>query len=103
MPGIIDAHAHVGGESSGLSPTTSWPFARQPRVWRDDVHDPSNDTETDVHERRDDRRRRSWDRGSFRPGRSCTARRRRFKAVIEYYEDALCHLRRMKAVGAVSA
>ena len=46
MPGIIDVHAHVGGESSGLLAQSSWPLAANLAFGVTTSHDPSNDTET---------------------------------------------------------
>ena len=46
MPGIIDVHGHLGGESSGLIAQSSWPLAANLAFGVTTSHDPSNDTET---------------------------------------------------------
>ena len=46
MPGIIDVHGHLGGESSGLIAQTSWPLAANLAFGVTTSHDPSNDSET---------------------------------------------------------
>ena len=46
MPGIIDVHGHLGGESSGLIGQTSWPLAANLAFGVTTSHDPSNDSET---------------------------------------------------------
>ena len=46
MPGIIDVHAHLGGESSGLLAQANWPLAANLAFGVTTSHDPSNDTET---------------------------------------------------------
>ena len=46
MPGMIDVHGHVGGESNGLISESSWPLAANVAFGVTTSHDPSNDTET---------------------------------------------------------
>ena len=46
IPGLIDVHAHVGSESSGLLAESSWPLAANVAFGVTTSHDPSNDTET---------------------------------------------------------
>ena len=37
MPGIVDAHAHLGGPGDGLIPQANWPLDGEPRVRRHDL------------------------------------------------------------------
>ena len=46
IPGLVDVHAHVGGESSGLLAESSWPLAANVAFGVTTSHDPSNDTVT---------------------------------------------------------
>jgi imidazolonepropionase-like amidohydrolase len=46
MPGIIDVHAHVGGESTGLLAQNNWPLLANLAFGVTTSHDPSSDTET---------------------------------------------------------
>ena len=46
MPGLIDVHAHVGGENDGLLAEASWPLVANLAYGVTTSHDPSNDTET---------------------------------------------------------
>ena len=102
MPGIIDVHAHVGGEGDGILAQSSWPLLANLAFGVTTSHDPSNDTETvfanaelirtgqkigpaPVFDRHDPLRRRDAVQGDDR-----------------IYDDALSHLRRQKAAGAFS-
>src|SRR5690606_38570029 len=46
IPGLVDVHAHLGGESSGLLAQASWPLAANLAFGVTTSHDPSNDTVT---------------------------------------------------------
>ena len=102
MPGLIDAHAHFGGENDGLLAQTSWPLLANLAFGVTTSHDPSNDTETVFS---NSELVRSG--GKLGPRLSSTGTilygaEAPFTAVIENYEDALSHLRRLKASGAFS-
>ncbi len=67
------------------------------------IHDPSNDTGRGLRGRRARPRRPDpRARASSRPGRSSTAPPATSRPTIDSLEDAVAHLRRMKAVGAIS-
>lgn len=100
IPGIIDAHAHVGGERDGLLAQTSWPLVANLAFGVTTSHDPSNDTETVFTNAELIRAGRKLGPRLFSTGTILYGAETPFKAVIESYDDALSHLRRMKAAGA---
>ena len=102
MPGIIDVHGHVGGESSGLLAQSSWPLAANIAFGVTTSHDPSNDTETVFTNAELIRVGAKLGPRLFSTGTILYGAETPFKAVVETYEDALSHVRRQKAVGAVS-
>jgi imidazolonepropionase-like amidohydrolase/Tol biopolymer transport system component len=102
MPGIIDVHAHVGGESSGLLAQASWPLAANLAFGVTTSHDPSNDTVTVFTNAEMVRAGLKLGPRLFSTGTILYGAETPFKAVVETYEDALSHLRRQKAAGAIS-
>jgi imidazolonepropionase-like amidohydrolase len=102
MPGIIDAHAHVGTGSSGIAPKNNWAFLANLAFGVTTMHDPSNNTEmifstSESIKDGDILGPRIFSSGTFLYGAEGG-----IKAITTSYEDALSHLRRMKAVGAFS-
>jgi imidazolonepropionase-like amidohydrolase/Tol biopolymer transport system component len=102
MPGIVDVHAHLGGESSGLIGQTSWPFAANLAFGVTTSHDPSNDSETVFTNAELVRAGAKLGPRVFSTGTILYGAETPFKAVVENYEDALSHVRRQKALGAIS-
>jgi imidazolonepropionase-like amidohydrolase/Tol biopolymer transport system component len=102
MPGIIDVHAHLGGESSGLLAQSSWTLAANLAFGVTTSHDPSNDTETVFTNAELIRSGAKLGPRLFSTGTILYGAETPFKAVVESYEDALSHLRRQKAAGAFS-
>ncbi|HXG57260.1 MAG TPA: amidohydrolase family protein, partial [Vicinamibacterales bacterium] len=102
MPGIVDAHAHVGGEGDGLLAESSWPLAANLAFGVTTSHDPSNDTVTVFTNAELVRSGAKLGPRLFSTGTILYGAETPFKAVIESYEDALSHLRRQKAAGAIS-
>ena len=102
MPGIIDVHGHLGGESNGLLAQSSWPLAANVAFGVTTSHDPSNDTETVFTNSELIRSGAKLGPRLFSTGTILYGAETPFKAVVESYEDALSHLRRQKAVGAFS-
>jgi imidazolonepropionase-like amidohydrolase len=102
MPGIVDVHAHLGGESSGLIGQSSWPLAANLAFGVTTSHDPSNDTETVFTNAELLRSGAKLGPRLFSTGTILYGAETPFKAVVENYDDALSHLRRLKAVGAFS-
>ena len=102
MPGLIDVHAHLGGESNGLVSQSSWPLAANVAFGVTTSHDPSNDTETVFTNAELIRTGAKLGPRLFSTGTILYGAETPFKAVVETYDDALSHLRRLKAVGAFS-
>ncbi|HEX6133474.1 MAG TPA: amidohydrolase family protein [Longimicrobiales bacterium] len=102
MPGIVDVHAHVGTGSSGITPRSHWPFLANLAFGVTTMHDPSNNTEmvfsaAELIRAGEITAPRLFSTGTILYGAEGGA-----KAITTSYEDALGHLRRMKAVGAFS-
>jgi Tol biopolymer transport system component/imidazolonepropionase-like amidohydrolase len=102
IPGIIDAHAHVGGESNGILAETSWPLAANLAFGVTTSHDPSNDTETVFTNSEMIRAGMKLGPRLFSTGTVLYGAETAFKAVVDSYDDALMHMRRLKAAGAFS-
>jgi imidazolonepropionase-like amidohydrolase/Tol biopolymer transport system component len=102
MPGIIDVHGHLGGESSGLLAQSSWALAANLAFGVTTSHDPSNDSETVFTNAELVRAGAKLGPRVFSTGTILYGAETPFKAVVENYEDALSHVRRQKALGAIS-
>ena len=102
IPGIVDVHAHVGGEGSGLLAESNWPLMANLAFGVTTSHDPSNDSETVFTNAELIRAGEKLGPRLFSTGTILYGAETPFKAVIESYDDALSHLRRQKAMGAFS-
>ena len=102
MPGIIDVHGHLGGESSGLLAQTSWPLAANLAFGVTTSHDPSNDSETVFTNAELVRAGQKIGPRVFSTGTVLYGAETPFKAVVDGYDDALSHVRRQQAMGAIS-
>ena len=102
MPGIIDVHAHVGGEGNGIVGQSAWPFLANLAFGVTTSHDPSNNTETVFTNSELIRSGAKLGPRLYSTGTILYGAETPFKAVVESYDDALSHLRRQKAVGAFS-
>jgi imidazolonepropionase-like amidohydrolase/Tol biopolymer transport system component len=102
MPGLIDGHAHVGSAGGGLTAETDWPYYANLAFGVTAAHDPSNSNEmifTDAEMVRAGLKvgPRIFSTGEILYGAVTPSR-----SMVKSYEDALRHVRRQKAVGAVS-
>jgi len=102
MPGIVDAHAHVGGEGDGILAQASWPLEANLAFGVTTSHDPSNDTETVFSNAELIRAGAKLGPRLFSTGTILYGAETPFKAVVASYDDALSALRRQKAFGAFS-
>jgi Tol biopolymer transport system component/imidazolonepropionase-like amidohydrolase len=102
IPGLVDVHAHVGGESGGLLAQASWPLLANLAFGVTTMHDPSNATETVFANSEMLRAGRKLGPRLFSTGTILYGAETPSKAVVETPEDARAHLARMKAVGAFS-
>jgi imidazolonepropionase-like amidohydrolase/Tol biopolymer transport system component len=102
IPGLIDVHAHVGGESAGLLAQNNWSFLANLAFGVTTAHDPSSDTETIFSNSELIRSGRKLGPRLFSTGTILYAAESAARAEVNTLEDALSHLRRMRAVGAFS-
>jgi len=102
MPGFVDAHAHAGHFSSGPSPQQYWPYYANLAYGVTTMHDPSANTafvfsQSEMVKSGAMVGPRVYSTGTILYGADGD-----FKAVVNSLEDARSHIRRMKAVGAIS-
>ena len=102
MPGIVDAHAHIGAFRYGLTPEKHWPLYANLAFGVTTVHDPSALSETifsmaEMVKAGEMVGPRIYSTGVILYGADGD-----FKAVINNLEDARSALRRTKAFGATS-
>jgi len=102
MPGMIDAHAHVGAEGDGIPARQSWPLLANLAFGVTTLHDPSNDLEMVFANGEMIRAGLKLGPRLFSTGRILYGAETDFKAPVGSYEDALSHVRRLKAIGAPS-
>ncbi len=103
MPGIVDVHYH-GAQTAGggVTPQNNWYHAATLAYGITAIHDPSHDTNS-IHAVSEMARAgrvlapRTYSTGTILYGAAGN-----FKAEIDSLDDARSHLRRMKAVGAIS-
>ncbi len=103
MPGLIDAHAHVGGEGSGIPTREAWPLMANLAFGVTTMHDPSNDLEQIFANAELQKAGLKTSPRLFSTGLILYGAETPFKTQVDSLEDAMSHLRRLKAVGALSA
>ena len=102
LPGFVDAHWHGSFGSDGILPQQNWATDASLAFGVTTAHDPSNDTgevfaAAELARAGMIRAPRVFSTGTILYGAAGD-----FKAEIESVDDARSHLRRMKAVGAIS-
>jgi imidazolonepropionase-like amidohydrolase/Tol biopolymer transport system component len=102
MPGFIDAHAHFGTGSSGIAPRLNYGLLAGLAFGTTTMHDPSNETSMVFSTSETARATGMIAPRLFSTGTILYGAEGNFKAITTSFEDALTHLRRMKAVGAFS-
>nr|PZN89220.1 MAG: amidohydrolase [bacterium] len=100
IPGIVDVHAHVSTGSTGITPQTHWPYYANLAFGVTTLHDPSSNTEMVFSNAELIRAGKLVGPRLFSTGTILYGAEGPLRAEIQSYEDALAHLRRMKAVGA---
>jgi Tol biopolymer transport system component/imidazolonepropionase-like amidohydrolase len=100
MPGIVDVHAHVDSENEGILAEASWSLMANLAYGVTTSHDPSAPTATIFTNAEMIRAGRKLGPRLFSTGTILYGAETPLKAVVETYEDALAHLRRLQAVGA---
>jgi imidazolonepropionase-like amidohydrolase/Tol biopolymer transport system component len=102
MPGIIDAHWHGSMGSDDLTPQQSWVNYASLAFGVTTLHDPSNSTSEIFSMSELAKAGRTVAPRIFSTGTILYGAKGSFRADINSLDDALFHLRRMKAVGAFS-
>ncbi len=102
IPGIIDVHAHISTGSEQITPRAHWGYYANLAFGVTTSHDPSSNTETVFSNSEMIRAGILTGPRLFSTGTILYGAEAPFKAVIKTYDDALSHLRRLKAVGAFS-
>ncbi|MEZ4774309.1 MAG: amidohydrolase family protein [Bacteroidia bacterium] len=102
IPGLIDVHAHPGVSYNGISPQQQWSYFANLAYGVTTTHDPSNDTEMVFSQSEMVKAGIMTGPRIYSTGTILYGADGDFKALINSYEDALSHLRRLKAVGAFS-
>ncbi len=102
IPGIVDVHAHLGSENDGIPAEESWRLVANLAYGVTTSHDPSNNTEMVFTASERIRAGMTLGPRLYSTGTILYGAETPFKAAIETYQDALAHLRRLKAVGAFS-
>ncbi len=102
MPGLIDAHAHIGTGSSGIAPHSNPGFLASLAFGTTTMHDPSNETSMVFSTAETVRAGEILGPRLFSTGTILYGAEGNFKAITTSFDDALAHLRRMQAVGAFS-
>ena len=102
MPGFVDAHAHGQHFSSGASPQQYWPYYANLAYGVTTMHDPSANTAFVFGQSEMVRSGAMVGPRVYSTGTILYGADGDFKAVVNSLEDARSHIRRMKAVGAIS-
>ncbi len=102
MPGLVDAHAHIGNFRYGLSPNQQWEYFANLAYGVTTVHDPSSNTEMIFSQSEMVRAGNMVGPRVFSTGRILYGAENVQKTVINNLEDARSALRRTKAFGATS-
>ena len=102
MPGIVDAHAHIGNFRNGLPPNQQWEYFANLAFGVTTAHDPSSDTEM-IHANSElIKAGQMVGPRTFSTGRILYGAEGNFKAVINNIDDARSAIRRTQAFGAIS-
>ena len=102
MPGMVDAHAHIGAFRYGLVPQQYWPFMANLAFGVTTAHDPSANTETVFTLSELQKSGSLVGPRLFSTGIILYGADGDFKAVINSLDDARSSIRRTKAFGAKS-
>ena len=103
IPGLIDAHAHGAQGRNEIIPQQNWSQYSNVAFGVTTIHDPSNDTTeifaaAEMQKAGDIVAPRIYSTGAILYGAEALG----YKAVIDDYEDAYFHVRRLKDSGAIS-
>ncbi|RYF13849.1 MAG: amidohydrolase, partial [Flavobacteriales bacterium] len=102
MPGIIDVHAHLRTSPDGISPQQDWSYLANLSFGVTTSHDPSSNTEMVFSQSEMLKAGRMVGPRLYSTGSILYGADGDFKVTINSLDDALSHLKRLKAVGAFS-
>jgi len=102
MPGMVDVHAHLRTSPDGISPQNDWSYLANLAFGVTTAHDPSSNTEMVFSQSEMIRAGRMVGPRLYSTGSILYGADGDFKVVINSLDDAMSHLRRLKAVGAFS-
>ena len=102
MPGMIDVHAHLRTSPDGVSPQQDWSYLANLSFGVTTSHDPSSNTEMVFSQSEMLKAGRMIGPRLYSTGSILYGADGDFKVVINSLDDALSHLKRLKAVGAFS-
>lgn len=100
IPGLVDVHWHGGMGAQGVVPQQSWVSYGSLAFGVTTLHDPSNDTATIFTVSELQRTGQVVGPRIFSTGTILYGAKSTFTAEVNSLEDALTHLKRMKAAGA---
>jgi imidazolonepropionase-like amidohydrolase/Tol biopolymer transport system component len=102
MPGMIDVHAHLRTSPDGISPQQDWSYLANLSFGVTTSHDPSSNTEMVFSQSEMLKAGKMVGPRLYSTGSILYGADGDFKVVINSLDDALAHLKRLKAVGAFS-
>ncbi len=102
MPGLVDAHAHIGNFREGLSPNQQWEYFANLAYGVTTAHDPSSNTEMIFSQAEMVRTGNMIGPRIFSTGRILYGAENVQKTVINSLDDARSAIRRTQAFGATS-
>ncbi len=102
IPGLVDVHAHLNPSPDGISPQQDWNYYANLAYGVTTAHDPSSNTEMVFSQNEMLKAGNMVGPRVYSTGTILYGADGDFKAVINSLDDALSHLRRLKAVGAFS-
>jgi len=102
IPGLVDVHAHLNPSPDGVNPQQDWSYYANLAFGVTTAHDPSSNTEMALGQSEMLRAGNMVGPRVYTTGTILYGADGDFKAVINSLDDALSHLRRLKAVGAFS-
>ena len=101
-PGLVDVHAHGAQGENGFTPQANWSAQANLAFGVTTIHDPSNDTEMVFAASELEKAGLILAPRIFSTGTILYGAQGAYRAEIESVDDALFHLGRLKAVGALS-
>ena len=102
IPGLVDVHWHGGMAESEIVPQQSWVDYASLAFGVTTIHDPSNDTSEIFTHSEMQRAGKVVAPRIYSTGTILYGAKANFSAVVNNLEDALTHLKRLKAAGAIS-